>query len=418
MKTINIILFVLISAAGCSASQGFLKAKGTDLYLDGKEYREIGFNKYDLLHQSIFCPEEEWQTKNKQIVTRDLEALHQHGFKIVRFMACPYFAIDYDRYFFHRDKEIQIAKREIYFKRFDRILDLCDQYDIKVIPSLIWWNAVFADLGGHSIHEGIINPQSAARQKIKEYITAVVSRYKDRTTIAMWELGNEWNLEADLQLNNGVIRDYAHNLTPSVVVRDGSNNFTSEELAEMVQQLAELIKSIDKNHLVTTGHSSPRPAAMHLLRAALNIEPVDWTRDNRQELIEYIQLSNPDPIDIISIHYYEEAFSCFDGNDNMSTRNIKSFMQTAQKIGKPLMIGEIGMYKKMPDEIEDYRKPGCLPYIESCLQEIVKNKIPLTLYWTYHDSVIERGEQHWSLEYGKTDEILKRIEQANRDIKK
>jgi len=202
---IMVLLLGLSCTVGCAAREGFLQARGTDMYLNGKVYREIGFNKFDLLLQSILCQEEQWRQTNKKVVTKDLEDLHKHGFKIIRFMACPFYPMDFDHYFFHKDTEIQAAKRKIYFKRFDRILDLCDRYEIKVIPSLIWWDTAFADLGGHSMHEGVTNPQSLARQKINEYITAVVDRYKDRPTIAMWELGNEWNLEADLQFENGVI---------------------------------------------------------------------------------------------------------------------------------------------------------------------------------------------------------------------
>lgn len=416
---IMVLLLVLTSSVGCMAKEGFLEARGSELYLDGKVYREIGFNKYDLLLQSILCQEEQWRQTSEKEVTRNLDEMKRHGFKIIRFMGGPFYPTDFDHYFFHKDIEYQAAKRKIYFQRFDRILDLCDQFEIKVIPSLIWWNAGFADLGGHSMHEGVVNPQSPARQKMNEYIAAVVDRYKNRPTIAMWELGNEWNLQADLQFKDGAIGNYERQMAPPVIARDDSNNFNSEELARMTQELAELIKSIDKNHLVTTGHSSPRAASMHLLKAAKANQPLDWTHDTQEELTEYLQMTHPDPIDVISIHYYEEAMECYraeGGHGNPD--NLGLFMQASQQIGKPMMIGEIGMYKKMAEADQDYRRPGCLPYIEACLQEIVKNKYPLTLYWTYHDSNIGRGEQHWSLEYGKTDEVLKRIEQANRDIKK
>jgi len=158
---------------------------------------------------------------------------------------------------------------------------------------------------------------------------------------------------------------------------------------------------------------------MHLLTAARANQPIDWTRDTMEETIEYIRMTHPDPFDIISIHYYEEAMESFRSEGGTGNPdNLGLFMQASQQIAKPMIIGEIGMYKKMDDAIEDYRKPGCLPFVRACLREIVINKFPITLYWTYHDSILQRGEQHWSLEYGKTDDVLKAIEQANRDIKK
>jgi hypothetical protein len=62
------------------------------------------------------------------------------------------------------------------------------------------WNvANLRDLGGHSVREGMTNPESLGRQRVNDYIQAVVTRYANRRTIEMWELGNEWNLGADIR---------------------------------------------------------------------------------------------------------------------------------------------------------------------------------------------------------------------------
>lgn len=205
----NCLFFILfcsgVTIAADPAPNGFLYAKDTKLYLDGKEFKEVSFNKYDLLHYTVLQNLPQYRGLESQRVNAELQELGSHGFKVIRIIACPFFSTWLNEAFFDGDPNRQAEKREQYFKRFDALLDLCDKNDIKIIASLIWYLANFADLGHHSLHEGFTDPNSAARVKLKEYVYAVVNRYKDRPTIAMWELGNEWNLGADLQFEKGII---------------------------------------------------------------------------------------------------------------------------------------------------------------------------------------------------------------------
>ena len=271
MKRKIVILFVttavLIVASNANSAEkqpqrnGFLTAKGTKLYLDGREFREISVNKYDLFFQAVQKEMEPWRDQQPSEIEKNLSELNRHGFKLIRVACSPFYSTGFETYFFDSDPEIQKAKRKLFFERFDAMLDMCDRYDIMVICTLVWWQGNLADLGHHSLHEGVTNPDSLARKRVNDYVSAVVSRYKDRPTIAMWELGNEWNLNADIQQDTGAVflALKEDKLYTAPVVRDKRNNFTSEELAKVCRELAVFIKSIDSKHLITSGHSSPRP---------------------------------------------------------------------------------------------------------------------------------------------------------------
>lgn len=427
MKFFTTAILVTMLAYGCcekvqtiGTQNGFLQAKGTRLYLRGKEFREVSFNKYDLFHHAVLEDLEQWRGLPAGLVDAELGELEDHGFRIIRVICSPFYSTWYEKAFFDNDPKVQSAKRKRFFERFDELLDACDRHNVMVIASLAFHISNFADLGHHSLHEGITNPESLGRRRSVEYITAVVERYKDRTTIAMWELGNEWNLSVDIQFENGVIEcppaDEIRYCTPPVV-RDNRNNFTSDELSTCCRQIAELIKSIDQNHLITSGHSHPRISAMHLFRAAKAGKPVDWTLDNEQETIEYIKLIHPEPIDVVSVHFYEDTNKTY-GKELEISKQLKTYKAAADEMNKPLLLGETGLLWTM-ENVKGYLAPEAVEHAARLLDVVIENEIPLTLYWSYSDNTMRLRDKivEWNMRYGQSDEILKVIENANRKIK-
>jgi hypothetical protein len=393
---------------------GFLTAKGTKLYLNGKEFREISVNKFDLFFQTVLKEDGPWKDMTQSQIEGCLADLHTHGFRMIRVACSPFYYNGFEQRYFDSDPNAQQAKRKVLFDRFDAMLDMCDRYNIMIICSLVWSQDNLADLGRHSLHEAFTDPDSPGRKRVKEYMGEVVSRYKDRPTIAMWEFGNEWNLGADQQRESGVMAPSAD----TSLVRDKRNNFTSEDLVATIREMAVYIKSIDSTHLITSGYSAPRPYAMHIFKAAKNGKEPDETLDTKKELENYLAFVHPAPIDVIQIHFYEDAMRAL-GKGRGDVSNIKMYKEIADKIGKPLMIGEIGLYQEMDPKVKDYHnpRPQTISYIQDCLDAVVQSQIPVTLFWTYCDDC-KRGEENWSLRYGGTDQVLGLIEQANRAIQK
>lgn len=394
----------------------FLERRGAELLLGGEPFREISFDKFDLLQQFAAPPGVGWGDNGPDSITAAREALRllgERGFRIVRVNASPFYPAWFNAAFFDDDPGRQAREREAFFAGFDAMLDACDEQGIRIVASLLWNWENLADLGHHSLQEGFENRQSPGRLLLEEYVREVVARYRDRATIAMWEIDNEWNLGADIQFPNGIIPGdpAGDNLHPGPVVRDERNNYTSDQLAEFYRELATLIRSIDDRHLITTGDSSPRPAAMHLLRAVRAGAPVDWTFDSADELAEYLRLMNPDPIDVISIHYYDDAMVSLGGTLG-SPENLRFFAGAAEAIGKPLFVGEIGITA----EARHYDEEPALAMLRATLPVIEELGLPLTLYWAFNDDR-DVGPDEW-LRYGRTDEALALIEAANARLRR
>ncbi|NLH18374.1 MAG: cellulase family glycosylhydrolase, partial [Phycisphaerae bacterium] len=357
--------FAATAPAASQAPAGFLTRQGSRLILDGKEFRAISFNKYDLFEQSALREAIAPGKGEFGFAEEALRELHEHGFTIIRTNVSPYWSGTWKQVWLDDDPQTQAEKRKKYFEQLDKVLDLCDKYQVKIIASLCWYVANLGDLGHTNLRLAMTNPNNAGRKIVEEYMREVVTRYKDRPTIAMWELGNEWNLDADIQLPDGPVGKGGLELTSQPVVRDASNNYTSDNLAACTRQMALMIRSIDPHHLITSGHSSPRPSAMHLLLAARSKKTADWSPDTQQQIEQMLRLLHPDPIDVISIHFYNEAVTAF-GKRKEDPSNIVVYQRLAEKIGKPLLIGEIGPYSGMKKQ---YTDPAVIEMVRGQLQQ-------------------------------------------------
>ena len=377
------------------AQEGFLARQGNDLVLGGAPFHELSFNKFDLLAQFSPALGGDWGDRGPGTVAAAeaaLGTLGSKGFRVVRVAVSPYSASGFEGAFFDADPARQAQERRELFAAFDQMLDACDRHGIRIVPTLLWQIEALTKLGGQPLRATMTDPDSLGRRRVAEFVRAVVTRYRDRPTIAMWEVGNEYNLVADIQW-------------PQFDV-------TSDQVAAYVHDVATLVRSIDANHLITTGDSAPRPAAMHLLRAVRAGKEVDWTPDSADELIEYLRLMNADPIDVISIHYADDAMISLGGTRG-SPENLRFYVRAAAEIGKPLFVGEIGYVADM----KSFATPAALALLRATLPVLVELKLPLTLYWTFNDDREGAGE-YLSLRYGKTDEALRLIEAASVEVRR
>lgn len=390
--------FLAASASFCLvpkplfAQAGFLQASGPKLFLNGREFTEIGFNKYDLLEQYYRGG------ADKLIAKKALSDLSGHGFRAIMIMGSPFTPAGFQESFFDDDPTIQKLKREKFFAAFDELIDDCERQNILLVVVLMWSMRNLADLGRHSLHEGVTNFGSESYRKCEEYMLTVVSRYKDRPTVGLWVIGSEWNLFADLQKEEGVLDgspdgDASY---PGPLVRDVRNNFNSLELANLFSHLSARIKDIDKNHLVTTGVSEPRRNAAYLLQAALNGDPIDWTvKDDLADWAKMIELLNTGS-DIWSVHFYGIP-------DDI---DLPWYRDLSMRVYKPIVVLEMGLNWEATGA--DYNSSEGIKFLDGLLNGVVNTQMPLSCFWTY----VERKEP-FQLYYGVTDRALGMIEQAN-----
>jgi mannan endo-1,4-beta-mannosidase len=133
----------------------------------------------------------------------------------------------------------------------------------------------------------------------RQYVQSVVTRYAGDTTILMWELGNEFDVEAGTGPQAG-----------DVTI-----------MSNFVTDMAGLVKGIDPNHLLSVGVAGNGNAG---------------TIGSDYQTVHAIA-----GVDMCSFHDYEGATNAgaFEANNGLNTR-----IPQAAAIGKPLYIGESGIH--------------------------------------------------------------------------
>lgn len=150
-----------------------------------------------------------WRDYDESVVRADLAALSSHGVTHMRVFpnwrdfqpVMPLYRGrgELDRYCLEgeRDTENPYYLDEVMLDRFDRFLDICDEYGIRVIVGLVtgWMSGrlyVPSALYGKNV---ITDPVSLYFEQL--FIRGFVSRFKSRDAILAWDLGNECNCMGD-----------------------------------------------------------------------------------------------------------------------------------------------------------------------------------------------------------------------------
>jgi hypothetical protein len=114
---------------------------------------------------------------------------------------------------------------QAFFSSFDALVSDAERDGIYLIPVL---NAAYGGFDKSAGNGSVCKVGSPSNLLYKEFVASVVERYKDRSVILAWEIGNEGNREcAD-----------------------------AGELAAWYTDSASLIRSIDKEHIISTGDNN------------------------------------------------------------------------------------------------------------------------------------------------------------------
>jgi len=177
-----------------------------------------------------------------------------------------------------------------FWHRFDLMMNDLYSHNVKIIPVLNWDLWQFPLYTGEGMHKFMTDPSSLSRKLFSKYVGEIVSRYKYHPAVLFWELGNEWNLNVDLDA------DGRSNLK--------GHNVSTDELIGFVKFFSGYIRSIDSRHMISSGFSLPRPSAEHLRKQPeWSADGPDWTEDSREEFQKNLLETNQD-VDIVSIHIY------------------------------------------------------------------------------------------------------------------
>lgn len=374
---------------------------------------QISFNKFDLFWQFLAAELPDSDIGDEGVhpakpAEKALGELGGLGFKTVRaFCAVP------SAYF-------DPAKRSKYIEATDRMLDACDRHGIRLVFCLGVSDSYYQKATGEPYRDLIARPGSKSRGLFREFVRAMVTRYRDRKTIAMWEHDNELLLNADIGGKEGV---WNQMVVPGL-----------DEVARFHTETASFIHSLDPNHLVTTGDSY-RYSQWHLYRFALGQEKAMWGRDTLDELARAVTMSQKG-VDVFCVHYYDHGTK---GANDVSGPTGKpapclpaDWMRIAHTAGQPLYVGEFGVLPRARSQANQKfwdENPGWFTSFEGdpakaaqvvsdALGVIVEARPDLTHWWCYASSraMDQHDPQRMDISLTRTPALMKQVVEANRKL--
>ncbi len=354
-----------------------VEADGT-ITLRGEPFYGFGVNYF-----AAFARHVESEDMTTEEFKAGLAGLASYNIPFVRLPLSGYAASYYDVY----DEDAERV-----FGYMKAVLDECEKNHIGVIVSLMWWDAALpAHVKGKRSDMG--NPESEVVKYAKKYVTDVVSRFADHPAVWGWEIGNEYNLGADLC--DKECKEFLWHPYESMPL-DGVNGYdyyTSEEMAVFYKEIAGVIRKYDTYRMITTGNGEMRPYSYALYQQGKEKDEnhfweLRWDQNSREEFVFMNELMTPDPIDTVCFHLqhgtadgknrYVMNFRYF-GRNMSPDEYFKAYRDTAKNLGKACFFGEFG------DMLDMENAPDMLDKFKEVTSAISKADIQIASLWQFQD---------------------------------
>lgn len=336
-----------------SPDDNFVSARNGDFYLDGQPYRYAGTNAYYL---------QTYESIDPSVVDRAFDSFQNAGVTVVRMWGF------YDGPARHSGDAPLQPEAGVYseenLRLLDRVIAKGKEHGLRFIIALAnyWeelggicqynkWAGVSESEGCGSESMEIFINGSEQQQLYKDYVKMILNRvntetgvaYKDDPAIFSWEIINE-----------------------------GRNpGGDPQDLRDWYQEIAQFIKSIDSNHLVSTGeegfeentpaeYSKDQYSNTYVLRAQLGTS--------------YLMNTNIPEIDYGSAHWYPGDWGWNSNNTDLHNAQrawLSDHADIAETMNKPFLIGEYGyagwgdsnveeIYSEFWNHAEDIQLDGSL----------------------------------------------------------
>jgi hypothetical protein len=343
----------------------------------------VGLNKFDLFMQYIGTGDSSYLKVTRAMARKAIVDAKNIGVSYMRISATGYVPASINA---RGDLDLWLSNPAEYWNRYDTMMNDLNANGVKIVPVFVWNWTQFPCMAGETPAQLITNSGSKSYKLLANYIADFISHYGNNPTTYFYELTCELNLYADLK-----------------------GNFSTDQMIAFTKGLAAFIKTLDSNHLISSGFSMPRPAAEHLRNQPdWSAKGADWTTDSYKEFQKNIADIH-DGIDIVSVHFYndgdQERFGIY-GTDNAGLLNLVK--QITDSLGKILYVGEYG-------DVSPYiTKDSKALFSQSVLNKIVELNIPLSSPWVwefYQSNTYTYTS--FNLEPGYTDLIIEKIKDAN-----
>ena len=344
-----------LETARAKGRNSFVERKGSDLRLGGEKFRFAGTNNYYLMYSS------------RKMVDAVLEKAAANDFNVVRTWGW------YDIGNQDGSDSVQGPSNGVYFhywdgtkpayndgpnglERMDYILAKAREEGVRlIIPFTNNWNAFggmdqYVRWAGGSYHDDFYR-DPRIRGWYKDWVSHVLNRvntitgvaYKDDPTVLAWELANEPRC----------VGSGAYPRSPGC---------DTELLTDWAAEMSAHVKGIDKNHLVSVGDEG---------FYCSDKSSDDWT-ENCSEGVDTVAFAELPSVDVMSFHLYPDHW---DRDAAWSEDWIESHIRAADRIGKPVILGEFGWQNKFT------RNPVFKAWTDLALER----KIDGMLYWILSD---------------------------------
>lgn len=350
---------------------GFVSARGPELVLNGREYRAVGVN-VPHLHQiylGTWCHIEHiygTREKAKAAAVAAVADAARSGFAFIRFFAGPGYPIESAR-LYEKDPDA-------YWRGMDELFALCRRSGLRLVPCL---NVTGWDVRRGEPSQAILDPSSKTWQANRRYVEAFVTRHKDDPTVLIWELENELMLAADVDMKG--MRMLPRDLYPEgAVVRETAeraDSLTWEMTQRIYREQTAFIKSIDPNHLVTSGDAGVRPEATSRRETFPDFR---YREDTWREHLANQLAAQPAPLDVFSLHHYGPADPGPRGAGLSALERARLTARVVRAARLPLFIGELG--QDAPDFKADPEAAWARAYLDMAEEE----GISLVAIWVWH----------------------------------
>jgi hypothetical protein len=251
------------------------------LTLAGKPFYGIGFCFYDGFLRTIRDPKYQPYTPSiKKIADSKI----------------PFIRVPFSG-FWPNELKLYQNKPADYFHEMDLFVKTCEENRIGIIADLFWTKFSVSDVVGETVNQ-IGNPASKTMEYARKYVRDVVSRYKDSPAIWGWEIGNEFNLAADLDKQGEPPLGYPYVLTSrgTPAQRGPADRISSQDVETYFTEVEKVIRSLDPHRMISNGTADFRAAQYHLRTQRT------WTDDTEEELRTIMDIFSPRTVNAISVH--------------------------------------------------------------------------------------------------------------------
>ena len=328
-------------------AMGFTVDENGTVLLAGKPFYGFGVNVFTLVTREVESGTSDYK--------KQLDFLKEQGIPFVRINFGGYWPSYYEA--FDKDPEAMLGTLR-------KIVDYAEEVHVGLICSLLWHDASLPTHVGEK-RSAMGDPDSKTVKYAKEYVTAVVREFVDSPAIWAWEIGNEYNLDADLCDPEAKIwLPAGFGLEDNA---DGFDYYTSDEMSFFLTEVAKAIRAVDPDRMISSGNSELRPSSKAMHDAGLKKDPkthvwtVAWDMDSDEDFLFMNSLAAPNPIDCISFHLqlcaqnadgepvYVTSLPRF-GRDVLPVQYFRSYAKTAKQLKKAVFFGEFGDYLELEND--------------------------------------------------------------------